>query len=189
MRLALRRLTLPDNDSVSRSRGEGPAVGGAENTLIAALGQQSTQTTTTPWSNAFAVARKHANGVELTDDELDWLRHTTSSKIFGCLNEQRRRRFLASKRYGWLTFRESGYEPVSEAAYWIASKGGTFDFDIRDADILDAAFGDLKGLIASRRVRITGEPDGGGDRQEICADLLAFVKVSHVYSPATFFHV
>ncbi|WP_436642715.1 hypothetical protein [Microbaculum sp. FT89] len=77
----------------------------------------------------------------------------------------------------------AGYMPLSCAAQWIATEGGTVDFDPEDPDRWKPAFDTLIDHIASGEVAISGEPgEEGGMRERIDGTAFAGCEVDYPFS-------
>lgn len=57
-----------------------------------------------------------------------------------------------------------GYIPLGCAAQWIATEGGTIDFDPSDNTVWGPAFEQLLGAVASEKVRVVGLKSGARER-------------------------
>jgi hypothetical protein len=75
-----------------------------------------------------------------------------------------------------------GYMPLSCAAQWIATEGGTREFDPRDETAWRAAFDQLLGAIASEVVRVVGTRAGG--REPVAGFHFAGIVVDYPFAEA-----
>jgi hypothetical protein len=73
-----------------------------------------------------------------------------------------------------------GYMPLSQAAYWIVTNGGTKSVDVDDQAAWKHAYDELLAHIASNDVQIIGQ-SGDGMNEEINALLFAGLRVSYPY--------
>ena len=74
----------------------------------------------------------------------------------------------------------SGYMPLTQAAYWIATNGGIKSVDVNDQAAWKHAFDELLPHIASNDVQIIGQSSGGMN-EKIDGLLFAGVRVSYPY--------
>jgi len=74
-----------------------------------------------------------------------------------------------------------GFFPLFCAAQWIATRGGTRNFEPTDAAIWDSAFRDLTARIASGHITVTGIKNGVRERIE--GHLFASLRVDHPFLP------
>jgi hypothetical protein len=74
----------------------------------------------------------------------------------------------------------AGYMPLYCAAQWIATKGGSTEFDPRDTSFWHSAYAGLLARIASGEITVTGIRDGVGERLD--AHLFASVRISYPFS-------
>jgi hypothetical protein len=73
-----------------------------------------------------------------------------------------------------------GYMPLSQAAYWIATNGGTKSFDVNNQAAWKSAYDELLAHIASNDVQIIGQSSGGMN-EEIDGFHFARLRVSYPY--------
>jgi hypothetical protein len=73
-----------------------------------------------------------------------------------------------------------GYMPFSQAAYWVATSGGTKSFDVNDQAVWKHAYDELLTHIASNDVQIIGLGTGGMN-EKIDALLFAGLRASYPY--------
>src|SRR5262249_7554941 len=73
-----------------------------------------------------------------------------------------------------------GYMPLSQAAYWIVTNGGTNSVDVDDQAAWKHAYDELLAHIASNDVQIIGQSSDGMN-EEINALLFAGLRVSYPY--------
>jgi hypothetical protein len=73
-----------------------------------------------------------------------------------------------------------GYMPLSQAAYWIVTNGGTNSVDVNDQAAWKHAYDELLAHIASNDVQIVGQSSDGMN-EEIDAFLFAGLRVSYPY--------
>jgi hypothetical protein len=73
-----------------------------------------------------------------------------------------------------------GYMPLSQAAYWIATNGGTKSVDVDDQAAWKHAYDELLAHITSNDVQIIGQSNDGMN-EEINALLFAGLRVSYPY--------
>lgn len=76
-----------------------------------------------------------------------------------------------------------GYMPLACAAQWIASEGGTNDFDPEDKEIWRLAFDKLLGAIASEKARVVGLRNGA--REIVAGFNFAGIVVDYPFSQAS----
>lgn len=72
-----------------------------------------------------------------------------------------------------------GYMPLSCAAQWIATNGGSVDIGFADTSAWDGAYRQLLDSITSEKVLVTGTHDGRSQR--VAAVLFAGIKVHHLF--------
>jgi hypothetical protein len=77
-----------------------------------------------------------------------------------------------------------GYMPLYCAAQWIATRGGTFDFDPSYLDVWKAAYRELLARIASNDVAVIGVR--AGVRGKLDGHLFAGIRVSHPFADTPF---
>jgi hypothetical protein len=75
-----------------------------------------------------------------------------------------------------------GYMPLYCAAHWIATKGGSVEFDTGTTPIWRKAYAELLARIASSEVSVTGVRDGIGEKLD--PHLFASVPVDYPFSNA-----
>jgi hypothetical protein len=73
-----------------------------------------------------------------------------------------------------------GYMSLYCAAQWIATKGGSLEFDPRDTANWQGPYAELLARIASSEVTVTGVRDGVGERLD--PDLFASLRVGYPFS-------
>jgi hypothetical protein len=73
----------------------------------------------------------------------------------------------------------AGYFPLYCAAHWIATIGGTRNFDPGEISIWQAAYGELTARISSGQILVTGVRDGA--REKIEGHLFASIRVDYPY--------
>ena len=69
----------------------------------------------------------------------------------------------------------AGYMPLYCAAQWIATRGGTVDFDPNYLDVWDSAYAELLARIASDQVAVIGVR--GTAREKLDGHLFAGIRV------------
>jgi hypothetical protein len=72
--------------------------------------------------------------------------------------------------------------PLSQAAYWIASKGGTAPFDFREQPRWESAFKQLMARISSGEVAVIGRAHGAGLPTAVDGANFAAIAVDYPYS-------
>jgi hypothetical protein len=77
-----------------------------------------------------------------------------------------------------------GYMPLYCATQWIATRGGTFDFDPNYLDVWKAAYAELLARIASNDIAVIGVR--GGVREKLDGHLFAGIRVSHPFEDTPF---
>jgi hypothetical protein len=71
---------------------------------------------------------------------------------------------------------------ISEAAYWIASEGGTVSFDLCNLEKWQQAFFILQPLMSSGQISVVGRRHGRGLPESIPAACFAGIAVAYPYS-------
>lgn len=75
-----------------------------------------------------------------------------------------------------------GFISISEAAYWIASKGGTSSFDLREQLRWRAAFDELMPRICAGQISVIGRKRGRGLAMPVHAVCFAGIAIDYPYS-------
>jgi hypothetical protein len=82
-----------------------------------------------------------------------------------------------------------GYMTLSDAAYWIATKGGTVSFRARDHKYWKNAFNELLPRICSEEVQIIGRRNGKGVPVAISGGHFSGIEIDYPYQDAEIDHL
>jgi hypothetical protein len=75
----------------------------------------------------------------------------------------------------------SGYVPLSEEAYWIASRGSTVGMDLLDTQPWKSAFDQLLEHIKSGSLEVFGRRRGSGIPEKIPSQVFSGIKISYPF--------